>query len=229
MNFFTTTSAASRRAGNCIVVGVYAGGKLGHGTADIDTTSKGTIRKLVKDGDISGLSGSSLMLTSVPGIRARRVLVVGLGKSAAFGVDEFRQANETVAAAIKGSKISDLVSYLPLEDVAGTSAYYLARHTVETVGNCLYTFTEMKSGRKKPTNSLKKVGLAVGSRADAGKAMRGAEHAHAIVTGMTLARDLGNLPPNICTPAYLARSAQKISRQYKSVQTKVLGEACRRN
>jgi len=225
MHFFTTTSAASRRAGNCIVVGVYAGGKPGHGAADIDAASKGTIRKLVKDGDISGKSGSSLMLTSVPGIRARRVLVVGLGKSASFGVEEFRQANETIAAAIKGSKISDVVSYLLLEDVAKSSAYYLARHTVETIGNCLYTFTEMKSGRKKSTNSLKKIGLATGSRADAGKAMRGAEHAHAIVTGMTLARDLGNLPPNVCTPAYLARSAQKISRQHKSVQTKVLGEA----
>ena len=224
MEFFTTTSAASRRASNCIVVGVYAGGKAGLGAADVDAASKGTIRKLVKDGDISGRSGSSLMLTAVPGVRARRVLVVGLGKAGSFGVDEFREANQTIAAAIKGSKINDIVSYLPLEDVAGTSAYYLARHTVETIGNSLYTFTAMKSGRKKSTNPLKKTGLAISGRADAGKAIRGAEHAHAIVTGMTLARDLGNLPPNICTPAYLARSAQKISRQYKSVQTKVLGE-----
>ena len=225
MDFFTTTSAASRRAGNCIVVGVYADGKPGQGAADIDAASQGYLRKLIKQGDVSGRSGTSLMLTSVPGVRAQRVLVIGLGKFASFGVDDFRQANETIAAVIKGSKINDVVSYLLLEDVAGTSAYYLARHTVETIGNSLYTFTEMKSGRKKPTNSLKKIGFAIASRSDAGNVMRGAEHAHAIVTGMTLARDLGNLPPNICTPAYLARSAQKISRQYKSVQTKVLGEA----
>ena len=225
MEFFTTTSAASRRASNCIVVGVYAGGKAGLGAADVDAASKGYIRKLLKDGDLSGRSGSSLMLTAVPGIRARRVLVVGLGKAGSFGVDEFREANQAIAAAIKGSKISEIVSYLPLEDVAGTSAYYLARHTVETIGNSLYTFTAMKSGRKKSSNPLKKIGLAISSRADAGKATRGAEHAHAIVTGMTLARDLGNLPANICTPAYLARSAQNISRQYKSVQTKVLGES----
>jgi leucyl aminopeptidase len=225
MEFFTTTSAASRRTSNCIVVGVYAGGKPGLGAADVDAASKGTIRKLVKDGDISGRSGSSLMLAAVPGVRARRVLVVGLGKAGSFGIDEFREANQTIAAAIKGSKISDIVSYLPLEDVAETSAYYLARHTVETIGNSLYTFTAMKSGRKKSSNRLKKTGLAISRRADAGKAMRGAEHAHAIVTGMTLARDLGNLPANVCTPAYLARSAQKISRQYKSVQTKILGES----
>ena len=149
MEFFTTTSAASRRAGNCIVVGVYAGGKPGLGAADVDAASEGYIRKLHKDGDLSGRSGSSLMLTAVPGVGARRVLVVGLGKAGSLGVDEFREANQTIATAIKGSKISDVVSYLPLEDVAGTSAYYLARHTVETIGNSLYTFTAMKSGRKK--------------------------------------------------------------------------------
>ena len=38
-------------------------------------------------------------------------------------------------------------------------------------------------------------------------------------------KDLGNLPPNVCTPAYLARTAQTIARQHKSVTTKVLGEA----
>ncbi|MCH8150734.1 MAG: glycogen-debranching protein, partial [Planctomycetes bacterium] len=53
-----------------------------------------------------------------------------------------------------GFTLSDMVSYLTLEDVAGTSAYYLARHTVEAIGNSLYSFSEMKSGRKKPVNSL---------------------------------------------------------------------------
>ena len=80
------------------------------------------------------------------------------------------------------------------------------------------------SGRRRPAPSLKKIGLAVKSRGDAARALHGAEHAVAIVSGMELARDLGNLPPNICTPAYLARSAQKIARQYKSVTTRVVNE-----
>ncbi len=144
MDFFTTTSAASRRAGNCIVVGVYANGKPGQGAADIDAASQGYLRKLIKQGDVSGRSGTSLMLTSVPGVRAQRVLVLGLGKFASFGVDDFRQANETIAAVIKGSKINDVVSYLLLEDVAGTSAYYLARHTAQSTARVLYRFSQKK-------------------------------------------------------------------------------------
>jgi leucyl aminopeptidase len=83
----------------------------------------------------------------------------------------------------------------------------------------------MKSGKKRRTPSIKKTGLAVKKRSDTTKAMLGAQHAQAIVEGMSLARDLGNLPANVCTPSYLARAAQKIARQQRNVTTKVLGEA----
>ena len=226
MQFFSTTSAASRRAGSCIVVGVYERGNPGIGAADVDAASKGLIRKHIKQGDISGSSGSSLLLTDVAGVRAKRVLVVGLGKKSAFNIDAYRRANATVASKIKGSKIADIVSYLALENVSGSSAYYLARYAVETIGNSLYTFTEMKS-RKARGNSLvlRKIGFATSKRSEGNKAQLGAEHGHAIVEGMSLAKDLGNLPPNVCTPSYLARTAQKIAKQYKNLTTRVLNEA----
>ncbi|MCH8336284.1 MAG: leucyl aminopeptidase [Proteobacteria bacterium] len=225
MEFFTTTSAASRRAGGCIIVGVYEKGKLGLGAADIDAASKGLIKRHVKDGDISGRAGTSLLLPALPGVRSQRVLVVGLGKSAEFGIKQFRRAIETAINLIKGSKVRDIVIYLTLEDVAGSSPYYLARYAVETAGSCFYAFDEMKSRKKRRTPSIKKTGLAVRKRSDTAQAMLGAQHAQAIVEGMSLARDLGNLPPNVCTPSYLARAAQKIARQQRNVTTKVLGEA----
>jgi leucyl aminopeptidase len=169
MEFFTTTSAASRRAGGCVVVGVYEKGKPGLGAAEIDTASKGLIKRHIKDGDISGRIGTSLLLPAVPGVRSARVLVVGLGKSAEFGVTQFRRANETAIRLIKGSKVRDIVNYLTLEDVDGASPYYLARYAVETTGNCFYTFNEMKSGRKRRTPLIRKMGIAVKKRGDAAK------------------------------------------------------------
>ena len=225
MEFFTTTSAASRRAASCIIVGVYENGKPDQAAADIDAASEGLVSKLIRQGDISGKPGTSLMLTSVPGVRAQRVLVVGLGKTSQFDVSKFRKAVTTAAGMIRDTRIRDVVSYLNQQEVADTDAYYLARYTVETIGNVLYRFSATKSGRRPGPPSLKKIGLAANSRSDANKAMRGAEHGQAIVEGMSLARDLGNLPPNICTPAYLGRAAQKIARQHKTVTTRILGEA----
>jgi leucyl aminopeptidase len=225
MELITTTSAASRRSTACVIVGVYADGTLSAGAENIDGAAQGAISRLYKQGDVSGRPGSSLLLTEVTGIRAKRVLVVGLGKASAFGVTSFRRAVSTAANAVKGSKISDVANYLTLEPVTNSDAYYMARYSVEAIGSVLYRFEATKSGRKASPHALRKVCIAANSRGDAKKALLGAEHGQAIAAGVSLAKDLGNLPPNICTPAYLARTAQKIDRQNKGVKTKVLGEA----
>ena len=224
MDLFTTTSSASRRTGSCVIVGVYENGKLGKAAADIDTAARGYLGRLVRQGDISGKPGTTLMLNDVEGVRAKRVLVVGLGEVGKYDIAAYRRSMSAAAVAIKGTKIRDTISYLGLEPADGCDPYYLARYAIETIGGTLYDYSQTMSSRRRPAPSLKKIGLAVKSRGDAARALHGAEHAVAIVSGMELARDLGNLPPNICTPAYLARSAQKIARQYKSVTTRVVNE-----
>ncbi len=46
MKYFTTTSKASRRADDCVIVGIYERNKLGAGASDIDAASKGHLMKL---------------------------------------------------------------------------------------------------------------------------------------------------------------------------------------
>ncbi len=225
MKYSTTSSAASRRAGSCIIVGIYDRGKLGEAATDIDKASKGLIRRQIKQGDLSGRLGRSRMLSSIDGVKAQRVLVVGLGKLGSFGVRQFRQATEAAMSALKASKIAEVTNYLTLESIKGVSPYYLARYSVQTAGESVYRFTDMKSSRHSSPISLKRFGLALRKRGDASKVLRGAEHADAIVNGMALAKDLGNLPPNVCTPSYLGRTAQRLARQYKNLQTRVIGEA----
>jgi leucyl aminopeptidase len=225
MDYFTTTSAASRRAAGCLIVGVYESGALSAGAADIDAASGGVIKRLVRLGDLSGELGESRMLASIEGTRAKRIIVAGLGKPEKFGVPEFRQAVEASVKAFKGSKLDDVVNYLTLEDVNGASAYYLARYTVQTIGGALYDFEEMKTVRKNVTTRLKRIGVALKKPGERASAEKGAAHADAIVVAMTLAKDLSNLPPNICTPSYLAKTAERLARQHSSIETRVINEA----
>ncbi len=225
MDYFTTTSAASRRAGDAVIVGVYERGKLGTAARDVDEASGGRLTRLVKSGDVSGSLGRSTVLASLDKVRARRVVVVGLGKLSEFGVTQFRKATAAALEALDGYKIRNIVTYLTLEDTGGTSPYYLARYTVQSVGDVLYRFEEMKSGRRKPAMPLSKIGFAIESRGDVARATLGAEHADAIVASMNLAKDLGNLPANVCTPSYLARTAQRLSRKHRSLQTRIVNEA----
>ena len=224
MEYFTTIGKPSRRAVDCTIVGVYERGKLGVGAADIDAASKGEIRRLIKSADISSQLGRCAMLTDVPGVKANRVAVVGLGKSGKLGATEFRKAVAAAARAISQTKAKQVLNCLTLEAVANTSPYYLARHSVEAIGDTMYRFDKMKSGRKPAASPLRKVGLAITKRGDAKTAMRGAEHGGAIVTGASLAKDLGNLPANICTPSYLARIARKLAAGNGKLTTRVLNE-----
>ncbi|MEQ8204617.1 MAG: leucyl aminopeptidase, partial [Woeseia sp.] len=225
MDYFTTTSAASRHAASAIVVGVYERSKLSQAAADIDKASDGLLSKLIKSGDVSGTLGKASVHHSLQGVRAQRVITVGLGKAGEFGVSAFRKATAAAMAALDTHKITDLVSYLTLEPTGDASPYYLARHTVQTIGDALYRFEVMKSTRRSPAPTLKKVGLAIEKRGDSAQATLGAEHADAIVTSMALAKDLGNLPPNVCTPSYLARTAQKLAKDHARFDTKIINEA----
>ncbi len=225
MNYFTTTSNASRRAVDCVIVGIFERGKLAAGAAEVDAASKGAIKALLKSGDVSAKRGRCTVLNGVSGVRAPRVVVVGLGKAGDFDVPRFRVAVAKAIGAVSATKARSVLNTLTLENVAGADPYYLARHTVTVIGETLYRFTEMKSGRKAPPMPLKSVGVSIAKRSDAARAARGCEHGDGIVTGVSLARDLGNLPANVCTPNYLARTAKKLATGNGKLTTRVLNEA----
>ncbi|HEX5763965.1 MAG TPA: leucyl aminopeptidase [Woeseiaceae bacterium] len=225
MDYFTTTSAASRQKAGCLIVGIYESGLLSAAAAEIDTATGGAIKRLAKSGDLSGELGECRTICSLKGVRADRVVIAGLGQKEKFGVAEFRQAMGAAVRAFKGSKVYEVVNYLTIEDVKAASAYYLARYTVESIGNGLYDFEEMKSNRKNVKTPINRIGVALKDGSERSIAKKGAEHADAIVTAMTLAKDLGNLPPNICTPTYLARTAERLARQHDSIRTQVINEA----
>jgi leucyl aminopeptidase len=225
MDYFTTTSNASKRATDCVIVGVYERGKLSAGAAEIDAASNGELRRLVKSGDLSAKPGRCVLLTRLPGVRAPRVAVAGLGKAGELDMRTFCRAVAAAISCIADSKSSDVLNTLTLEEVGNTSVYYLARQSAQTIGDALYRFTQMKSSRKNSRMPLGRVGLSVAGRGDAARALRGAEHGDAIGKGMSLAKDLGNLPPNVCTPSYLARAAQKLAKGNGRLTTRVMNES----
>ena len=225
MQYFTTTSKASRRAVDCVIVGIYERGRLSEGASDIDVASNGAIKRLIKSGDLSAQPGSCTVLNDVAGVRAARVAVVGLGKFSSFDAKRFAAAVAAALRMISKTRSKSVLNCLSLESVDGTNLYYLARHTAQAAADVLYRYTQTKSGPKPAASSLRQIGIALGKRGEAKRATRGCEHGDAIGVGMSLAKDLGNLPANICTPAYLARTAQKLARENKNLQTRVLSEA----
>ena len=68
-----------------------------------------------------------------------------------------------------------------------------------------------------------KLTILCGGRADAVAAKEGAIIGRAIDNGKTLAKNLANMPGNVCTPTYLANQAKKLAKSHQ-LKTKILSE-----
>lgn len=223
MDYFTTTGKPSGRSVDCVIVGVYTHGKLGIAAEDIDKASNGALKRLIKSGDIAGHVGRWTVLSGLDGVRAERVVVVGLGKAGELTPAIYRKALAAGVGSVSKTRCSSILNALTLEPAG--DIYYQARATVEVVGEALYRFTKMKSGRSKPLMPLKKLGFVLDKRSAASRCELGATHGNAINTGVALAKELGDLPPNVCTPSYLARAAQKAAQGDGRMTVRVLKEA----
>ena len=214
MEFSTKVAAPESLACACIVVGVYEGERLTVAAQSLDRAAGGRIRALLKSGDMEGKAGTTRLLYHLPGVKADRVLLVGLGKDGKLGSKDFREAARAAVGAVQETGATDACLYLTGIPVAGRDVAWKARQLALAALDASYRFDQMKS-KKISQRPLAKIVAATESRRDAAVAQRGLVHGQAIGAGISLARDLGNLPGNVCTPSYLAAQAIDLGKQWK--------------
>ncbi len=208
----------------CLVVGVYSGGRnrLSTSAENLDKATKKAISEILSKGDISGETGSSLMLYNLSGIRAERLLLIGLGAAAKVNAAVLRSATASAARVARTHGIRSMELSLFDKRYDKLEIGRMVRIAVESIDHTLYRFDQTKSKRKKPI-ALKSVCMLV-DRTSLSEAKKGVAEGAAIARGTALARTLGNLPGNICTPSYLARQAKAMQKDLP-IKTRVLNEA----
>ena len=205
-----------------LVVAVGEGRKLGAAAQQVDELSGGAISAVLKRGDLAGKVGQSLLLHSLPNLKAERVLLVGLGKDEELGDRPFRKIVAGILNTLKGLNGSDAVLALDEVIVKGRDSYGKTRLLAETLVDGEYSFDQFKSVKAEP-RALKKITLLTIKAAQA-EVQRAVTHAQAIAAGMSFTRDLGNLPPNICHPSFLAEQAKELGKAYKGLKVEILDE-----
>jgi leucyl aminopeptidase len=224
MEFKSRTGHPAKISSQCIVVGVYAKKHLSDSAKLLDKASKGYISNIVKKGDISGGSGTSLMLHDVPGISAKRVLLLGCGKQGALELKDFQAMANTSVNALKSTSAKDALYCLLEIDIKGVDTHRKVRLLAERTDHSLYRFDDMRGKKPEDKTLLNRVELLAANKTESKIINAALSEAVAINHGVTLARNLGDTPSNICTPTYMANQARKLSRDFKSVATTVLGE-----
>jgi len=222
MEFGVWTKGLATLAVDCLVVGVFEETELGGEAKSVDAACGGRLQRLLARGDFTGRAGETLLVTEVTELPARRVLLVGLGARAQLSRRGWRRAWGNAVAALGRTRIASVALALDRPAARELDDYYFGRTVAEIAGATLYRINDLKTGKKPVAAALKKVLAGPVRKAEA--ATRGFRHGAAISTAAALQRDLANLPPNICTPIFLAEEARALAKRYKALSAKVLDE-----
>jgi len=196
----------------CVAVPAFGNKKLSEAAKRIDRKTGGQLSRALQNSDFDGAPGTTLTLFDVTDIGAPRVLVIGAGKNGHLDVSEFRKAILGALRKLCGAGIGDATLFVSELRVNGADENWIATQIATLALDAGYRFDVMKSDPdKNKSKPLRRLTLGIDGTPSR-RQQTALERGRAIGQGINLARDLGNLPPNICTPDYLARRAREMGR-----------------
>ena len=224
MEFSVKSGSPEKQRSACIVVGVYEPRRLSAVAEQLDKISEGYISNLLRRGDLEGKPGQMLLLHHVPNVLSERVLLVGCGKERELDERQYRQIIAKTISTLNETGSMEAVCFLSELHVKGRDTYWKVRHAVETTQDCLYVFDRLKSKKDETRRPLRKLVFNVPTRRELTLGERAIEHGMAVSAGMHLCRDVANMPPNICNPAYLASQARQLAEVHENLHVSTVGE-----
>ena len=203
------------------------GEEAGEGAiAAADRLTGGDVRRAVRLKGLGGRARESALVFPRGGVRAPRVLVLGLGRKKDLTAEGLRRqlGSALPAIRVKGVRTAAIVvtpallDALPAETIGASAAEALA------LADYRFTaYARTSPGAPAARGLLRVTLIAAGAQAAAALG-RGARLGSVIASAANLARDLVNEPPSVLTPARLAAEAKALGRRGSGVRVKVLGK-----
>lgn len=214
-----SSNELSSLTNDCIITGIFEGQPLSASAAQLDKDYNGLISRVIAQGDIQGEMGQTLLLHTSQA--QKRILLVGCGKPEGFDGHQYRKVVSKMASALAATGVDQAVCFLPEIELSDKrSASWKVQHLTQLLLENSYRFEQLKSKKTNNRPVLNKFFISVNTKEQAME--QAIQIATALAKGTAFTRDLGNLPPNICTPSYLAEQALALAKQYPKLKVNVL-------
>lgn len=197
-----------------IIVNLFEGvTNPGGATGVIDKALDGAISELIAHGDLKGKAGEVAVIYPRGLFQAKRVLITGLGKQDEFDVEGVRKA---AAAAIKRARQLNATRISTILHGGGIGDLPVARAAQATVEGSLLTLYRYEADKKEAEDKHEHQSLTIVEydKDKIAEIEAGARIAQAVTSGVKLARDLVNMPPNVATPSKMAQTAEELAEEY---------------
>ncbi len=225
MEFIAKTSSVEKETADCVIVGVFKPKHLSESAKKLDKLYKGSISKLCQSGAISTAVGQATTITNTARSKHNCIIVIGCGEKDSFSINAYQRALTAATNEAKKYKAKNVLLCLTELEVKNSDIVNKAQNCVIAFENSQYQYSETKPDTAKSKSNLRKAKLITLQKDHLDDIRDGIEFGKAIANGMHLAKDLGNLPGNICTPTYLAAQAKSLKKSHPKLQINVLNEA----
>lgn len=224
MEYTVKSGSPEKQRIGCVVAAVYLPRKLSPAAKLLDEACGGAISNLIRRGELEGDLGSTLLLHNLDNTLCDRVLLVGCGKEKDVDINAYRKINSVMAKTLENSGTTEVASYLTEVAVKRRDTGWKIRQSIEAIDSSLYIFNQLKSDKTPPRRPLRKFVFSVSGRGQLMEGEQAVREGMAISAGIHLAKDLGNLPGNVCTPSYLAKQSRRIEDQQPNLKVTILEE-----
>src|SRR4051812_4529860 len=206
---------ASSAACDALIVSVCQGTVASHPTVvALDKALGGSLLEHIKAVEFEAKLDQVLDLTTLGRIKAKKLVLLGLGKPAELDAARLRASLAACVRVNSGASIRILHLVLPEAELD-------YRAVGEAVALGAYRFSKYFTGDRKPKSELGKVVIHPARGNPSAAAKKQLDLGVGIADAVAIARDAVNEPPNVLTPEGLAEVARTLARKHK-LKIKVL-------
>ncbi len=209
---------------DCIVIGVFGTQQLTPSALHLNKIGKNALSRIQSHGELSGKIGASLLLHDYPHLKAPKVLLLDCGNNKTVSPSQFRTIAQALARELARLHIQSALMTLTEIPVEEKDTRWKIMQLTKALSTAFYVYDQTKS-KAIPKPSCKHLIWHAHSQKEEQTIKATLPQALAINNGMTFAKDLANLPGNICTPSYLAKQAQGLAKKYSLLKCQILSEA----
>ena len=219
MQFTITTQSLEQSTSQCLIAGIFNDGPLPPTAATLDRLGEGWLQNLIDRGDIATDIGRTTVLHDVPGSDHQRLIIAGCGARGEFGAQAYHKVCRAAGKALRASPARQARCQLPELPVDGQDTAWRTQMAALDLDHQDYRYSETKKPEANAPPPSERVEFAAGEGID-----EALSRAAAIAAGTRSSRNLGDLPPNVCTPEYIAERARRLGDEFDNVEVEVLDQ-----
>ncbi|QJC35635.1 leucyl aminopeptidase [Enterobacteriaceae endosymbiont of Donacia sparganii] len=205
---------------DCIVIPIFEQYKFSEITKKINKISNNYILDTLKKNNVQGKINQNIILYNIPNFLCSKTIIIGCGVRSKLNREKNKLIIYNVINILKKHLIKEINWYLTDLEIDNYQLYWNIRDTITIIEKNIYLFNKFKKNKLSFSSKIKFI---ITNNNDE-IYFNAIKHSIAINLGIKKAKNMANLPPNICTPKYLSIKSTKLTKKYKNFSIKIIDE-----